>query len=203
MKMKIVVADDDPLSLAVLVTALKGSYEVVAAEDGHAALRAIREHAPDLVLLDVMMPELDGLEVCRRVRADPALADTPVIFVTAVDSEEGEQEGLELGAADYITKPVNLRIAKLRVRNQLAMRRQQKEIAAQNEELLRQKEELEETLGRVKRLEGILSICMFCKKIRTGDDAWQQLEGYISAHTDALFSHGLCPACYEEQTKLI
>jgi DNA-binding response OmpR family regulator len=201
--MKIVIADDDPLSLAVLVNALKGTYEVFAAEDGHGALRLIREHAPDLVLLDIMMPELDGLQVCRLVRADPALADTPIIFVTAVDSEEGEQEGLELGAADYITKPLNLRTAKLRVCNQLAMRRQQKEIAAQNEVLLRRKQELEETLGRVKRLEGFLSICMFCKKIRTDDDAWQQLERYISEHTDAVFSHGLCPACFEEQDKLV
>lgn len=197
--MNILIVDDDAVNVGVLAAALKGEYTVRTALDGYEAIRLMKEEAPDLVLLDVMMPELDGLQVCRMMRATPALADTPVIFVTALDSAEGEQAGLELGAVDYITKPVNLKLAKLRIRNQVELRRQMKVIAAQNELLTRQKGELEETLGRVRRLEGFISICMYCKRIRAEDNAWQQLERYISDHSDAIFSHGLCPDCLKQE----
>lgn len=201
-RMKVLVVDDDVVSLEMLVNALKGAHETRAAKDGREALRVVREWAPDLVLLDVMMPELDGLEVCRILRGDPAHADTPVMFVTAVDSSEGERSGLLLGAVDYITKPVDLRLMKLRVRNQLELRRQRQQIREQNELLQRQKAELEATLARVKRLEGVLSICMDCKKIRTENDAWQKLERYLGEHTDAVFSHGLCAECFDERMRI-
>lgn len=201
-RMKVLVVDDDDVSRDLLLNALKSAHETRAARDGREALRVAREWAPDLVLLDVMMPELDGLEVCRILRQDPALADTPVMFITAVDSSEGERRGLELGAVDYITKPFDLRLTRLRVHNQLELRRQRQQIREQNELLSRQKAELEATLARVKRLEGVLSICMDCKKIRAENDAWQQLERYLSEHTDAVFSHGLCAECFDERMRI-
>ena len=201
--MKILIVDDDPVNIGVLANALKDSYEICTAQDGYDAISLIKEQLPDLVLLDVMMPELDGLEVCRLIRSEGTFADMPIIFVTAVDSLEGEVRGLELGAVDYITKPVNISLMKLRVRNQLELRRHRNIVNEQNLLLTRQKQELEATLGRVKRLEGLISICMSCKKIRGENNAWQQVERYVSEHTDAVFSHGLCPECFEEQKKLL
>lgn len=198
-RMKVLIVDDDPVNVAVLASALKGLYDVETAADGPTALAALDVHTPDLVLLDVMMPEVDGLEVCRRIRAHPTLGDTPVIFITALDSLDAERAGLEVGAVDYLAKPINLRLAKLRIRNQLELRRQHNLIKQQNALLTEQKAALEATLARVKRLEGILSICMYCKKIRTEGETWQRLERYIGDHSDAKFSHGLCPTCEEEQ----
>ncbi len=200
--MIILVVDDDPVNRQLLVHALSGAYEVHAAEDGREALRLTKALSPDLVLLDIMMPDLDGLQVCRLLRADPATADTPVMFVTAVDSPDGERVGLELGAVDYLTKPIDLRLAKLRIKNQLERQHQHRLIAEQNARLAEQNRQLREALDRVKRLEGILSLCMYCKKVRTENDAWQRLESYVSQHTDARFSHGMCPECFAEQDKL-
>lgn len=200
--MKILIVDDDPVSLAMFAHALRDRYTVLTARNGFDAIELATEEAPDLVLLDVMMPELDGLQVCRLLRATPSTADIRVMFVTAVDSPQGEQLGLELGAVDYITKPVNLTLAKLRIHNQLELKRQGDRIEAQNRELLTQKAALETTLGRIKHLEGILAICMHCRKVRTEDNVWQLLEQYISEHTDALFSHGICPECLREHWSL-
>lgn len=201
--MKILIVDDESANIALLNNALKGSYEICSAQNGHDAIRLIKEQSPDLVLLDIMMPELDGLQVCRLIRADPALANTLVIFVTAVDSLESEAQGLELGAVDYITKPLNLKLAKLRIGNQIELKRQQKLIKEQNALLKRQNADLEAAFGRVKRLEGLLSICISCKKIRAEDKSWQQLERYLVEHSDVLFSHGLCPECFDQQNRLL
>jgi DNA-binding response OmpR family regulator len=197
--MRILIVDDDPVNIGVLAAALKDTYEISTARNGYDAIRLVKEESPDLVLLDIMMPELDGLQVCRLIRSEGAFADTPIIFVTAVDTIEGEMEGLQLGAVDYITKPVNLMLAKLRIRNQMEIRRQKNVISEQNGLLTRQNDELEARLARIKRLEGLITICMSCKKIRTESRAWQQLEQYIGEHSDAVFSHGLCPECFERE----
>lgn len=195
--MKILVVDDDPINGQLLEHALRDDYEVHVTQAPREVAELVRRLSPDVVLLDVMMPDLDGLAVCAMLRADPETADTPVIFVTAVDSSEGQRAGLELGAVDYITKPLDLRLVKLRVRNHLEARRQRDLARAHAVALERKTAELEATLGRIKRLEGILSICMYCKKVRT-EGAWQQLERYISEHSDAEFSHGMCPTCFDE-----
>lgn len=197
--MKIMIVDDEPLNIGVLTNALKSSYEICSAENGFDAISLIKEEQPDLVLLDIMMPELDGFEVCRIIRSDASFADTPIIFVTALDSQEGEAQGLELGAVDYITKPVNIELAKLRIHNQLELKHYRNVIREQNVQLTLRNEELEKTLARIKRLEGIITICSYCKKARTDDMTWQQVEQYVREHSDALFSHSICPDCLEEQ----
>lgn len=150
--MKILIVDDEPLNVDLLVNALQKDYEVLTAYSGFDAIDLIRDHLPDLVLLDVMMPEMDGFQVCRLMRAEGKHADIPVIFITAVDSVEGELEGLELGAVDYITKPVDLRLAKLRIRNQLELKRQRDLVREQNALLTRQQAALKEAEQRAQHL---------------------------------------------------
>ena len=199
--MKVLIVDDDPINIGVLAGALRDSYEILSAQNGFDAIGLIKEQSPDLVLLDVMMPDMDGFQVCRLLRAEGKFSDTPVIFVTALDSFEDEVQGLELGAVDYITKPVNIKLVRLRIRNQLELRQQRNLIEEQNAVLTQQKADLEATLGRIKRLEGMLSVCMTCKKIRAAGSDWQQFERYIGEHTDAVFSHGYCPECLEREMR--
>lgn len=120
---RILVVDDTPANLRILSDALRGEFELALAPSGARALEiALSEEPPDLVLLDIMMPEMDGYEVCRRLKADERTRDLPVIFVTAMAEAEDEAKGLELGAIDYLAKPVNPALVKARVRNHLALR---------------------------------------------------------------------------------
>ncbi|NKN34040.1 response regulator [Marichromatium bheemlicum] len=119
----ILLVDDSPENLVVLSELLQPEFRVRVATSGEKALRVVsRAPHPDLVLLDVMMPGMDGYAVFERLRADPLTADTPVIFVTAMDTEEAESRGLDVGAVDYIAKPVNPRILLARVRTQLELK---------------------------------------------------------------------------------
>lgn len=124
-KQRILVVDDIPANIKLICESLKDAYELVVAVDGPRALELARsEHPPDLVLLDVVMPGMDGHEVCKRLKQAPETRDIPVVFLTAKDQLEDEKHGLELGAVDYITKPVSLPILKVRVKNHLELKRQ-------------------------------------------------------------------------------
>jgi DNA-binding response OmpR family regulator len=118
----VLVVDDTEANIDILVETLGDDYEVSVALDGREALEMVAEERPGLILLDVMMPEMDGYEVCRRLKADEATQDIPVLFITALSEAEDEARGLGLGAIDYITKPFNPAIVKARVRNHLALR---------------------------------------------------------------------------------
>lgn len=129
----VLVVDDMPDNLTVLGELLQADYRVRAANSGVAALRlAASEPQPDLILLDVMMPGMDGLEVLRQLQANPALKHIPVLFVTAMDDTADEAHGLALGALDYITKPLRPAIVKARVRTQLELKRARDLLARQN-----------------------------------------------------------------------
>lgn len=199
----ILVVDDEPVNVQVITFALRAEYDILTALNGYDAISLVKEHKPDLILLDVMMPGLSGLEVCSVIKSAELFEDIPVIFLTAMDSTEGEAQGLELGATDYLTKPVNLDLLRLRVRNHIALKERTDLVKEQRDLLASQKQELEATLDRVKQLEGIIPICMYCKKIRNDQNSWQQLEQYISDHSEAMFSHGICPHCVEEQIEAI
>ena len=122
-KATILVVDDTPDNLALISTLLKDTYQVKVAVSGEKALRiAGGASPPDLILLDIMMPQMDGYEVCKRLQAHPATRGIPVIFVTARADEEDERVGLELGAVDYITKPISPSILMARVRTQLMLK---------------------------------------------------------------------------------
>ncbi len=119
----ILVVDDTPANLSLMTGLLRDEYKVKAAIDGEKALRIAQARpAPDLILLDIMMPGVDGHEVCRRLKADPATRDIPVIFLTARSGVEDEKLGLDLGAVDYITKPISPPIVMARVRNHLVLK---------------------------------------------------------------------------------
>ena len=195
-RFSILAVDDEPVNIQLMIAALKDEYDVITAQNGHDAISQLKEHQPDLILLDVMMPDITGFDVCKIIKTDERFADIPMIFLTALDSQESELQGLELGGIDYLTKPINYALLKLRVRNHIALKEQR-------DQLVRQKEELEAALARVKQLEGIIPICMYCKKIRDDQQSWQQLETYISNHSEAMFSHGACPDCVKEQMAII
>lgn len=123
-KPRLLVVDDQPVNIRVMYEIFGGDHEVLMATSGAAALEICRLQAPDLVLLDVSMPDLDGLEVCRQLKADAALKDIPVIFVTAGNTSEEETRGFAAGAVDFITKPVNPVVVRARVRTHLTLKSQ-------------------------------------------------------------------------------
>ncbi len=120
---RILIVDDEPSNLEILTEALEDDYDIMCATSGHDALEAAREELPDLILLDVMMPEMDGYQVCSALKADPVTASIPVIFLTGLTGIIEEAKGLEIGAADYISKPISIPIVRLRIGNHMKLTR--------------------------------------------------------------------------------
>ena len=158
-KQRILIADDQPVNI--LRVLLENDYELVNATSGPEALKYARtEKSPDLILLDILMPDMDGYEVCRKLKADKRTRDIPVIFTTAMSGEKDEAKGLDLGAVDYVTKPFNSAIVKARVRTHLKLKQygdhleelikdRTTELAKANEQL---QQEIVERLHREKAL---------------------------------------------------
>ena len=194
--MKVLVADDEAVTRLLLESTLRSwEYEVCAATDGAAALRIIEAGpCPDIALLDWVMPEIDGPEVCRTIRARPQTVPVYVILLTSRGGRQNIIQGLQAGADDYITKPFDH--DELRAR--LAVGRR---IVELQRSLAVRVQQLEDALARVKQLQGLVPICSYCKKIRDDRNYWQQLESYLSDHSEATFSHGICPDCYEKIVK--
>ena len=191
--MRILIAEDDAVSRSMLGGILqKWGYEVVVATNGAEAWQALQsENPPPLAILDWMMPEMDGLEVCRKVRQSPCTLQPYLILLTARVGKRDVVEGLEAGADDFMTKPFDR--DELRARLHVGER-----ILGLQNSLAGRVQELEAALTRVRQLQGLLPICSYCKKIRNDRNYWQQVESYISEHTEAVFSHGICPECFEK-----
>jgi PAS domain S-box-containing protein len=149
---RILAIDDTPANLLTLGAALEGDFEMQIAVSGPKGLELAAQSPPDLILLDVMMPGMDGFETCRRLKADPVLRPIPVIFVTALTESDAESTGLTLGAVDYITKPVNLGIAGQRIRNLLEREQLRKQVEAQRDHLQQLFDELAERESQLSRL---------------------------------------------------
>jgi phosphoserine phosphatase RsbU/P len=194
--MRVLVADDEATSRHLIQATLEGwGFEVLVAVDGWQALRVLQgSKGPEIAMLDWMMPEIDGLDVCRRMRATMPNAGTYIILVTARGGLENVVRGLEAGADDYITKPFDPR--ELRARLHVGVR-----IVQLQKALMERFQELEDALKRVKQLQGLLPICSYCKKIRNDRNYWEQVDAYITSHSEAQFSHGVCPDCYEMHLK--
>ena len=146
-KATILAVDDTPENLDVVKGILSDDYIVKAATSGAMALKIIDKQAPDLILLDIMMPDMDGYEVCRRLKADAATAGIPVIFLTAMEQTTDEAQGFALGAADYITKPVNPPILKARVGTHIALKRSMDELQAAYAIIKKHSERMEQELS--------------------------------------------------------
>jgi adenylate cyclase len=168
----ILIVDDTPANLALMVEVLKPEYRTRIAINGDIALQLVfGSEPPDLILLDIMMPGLDGYEVCQRIKARPETQDIPIIFVSAMGEVEDETRGLDLGGVDYVTKPVSPAIVKARIRTHLAVSRQARELAELNrtlEQRVAQGVQELERMGRLKRFFSPSVVDMLLSG--TGDD---------------------------------
>jgi len=190
--MRVLIADDEATSRRLIQATLGGwGFEVLVAVDGCEALRVLQgSQGPEIAMLDWMMPGIEGLDICRQVRATMPSAGTYIILVTARGGLENIVRGLEAGADDYITKPFDPR--ELRARLHVGVR-----VVQLQKALLERNRELEGALKRVKQLQGLLPICSYCKKVRNDRNYWEQVDAYVASHSEAQFSHGVCPDCYE------
>lgn len=188
--MKILIAEDDLTSRMMLELIIgRWSFEVVSVDDGRKAWEILQQdEAPPIAILDWEMPEIDGPELCRRVKLLGRDNPTHVILLTARDSTEDIVSGLEAGADDYVTKPFDLN--ELRARINVAIR-----LVKTQASLSQKLKELKEAFEHVKTLQGIIPICMHCHSIRSDKEAWHRLEAYIEQHSEAQFSHSICPQC--------
>jgi len=144
-KPKVLIVDDTPENIQVLMGTLKDQYAIVAAINGEKALKmAVADPQPDIILLDIMMPGMDGFEVCRRLKADPAMRDIPVIFLSALDDTGNKVKGFTVGAVDYISKPFQPEEVHVRVNTHLTLSQLKQSLAEKNRELQAYNERLEE-----------------------------------------------------------
>ncbi len=194
--MKIIIAEDDALSRRLLETYLvRWGHEVQSFDDGQQAFDAIREAGvPTLAILDWMMPSLDGPEICRRIRLDPTIAQPYLVLLTSKEGAQSTVEGLKAGADDYVTKPFDATVLHARVDVGVRVLELQNKLA-------RRVKELEEALANVKRLQGLLPICSYCKRVRNDGNYWQQVDMYLAENTEAKLSHGFCPDCFETHVR--
>ena len=187
---KVLVVDDNTANIDVMLTFLEmEGYEISIATSGEMALHVARHDQPDLILLDVMMPNMDGFETCRILKGDPKTEPIPIIFVTAKKETADIVQGFQSGGVDYISKPYRQEEVLSMVKTHLQLR----QLIKTQEQLI---DELNRALDEVKTLKGILPICSYCKKIRDKEGQWHQMEKFISDRSDSQFSHGICGDCF-------
>ena len=196
--MQVLIADDDRATAELLARTLeRWEFDVIVERDGASAWEVLRGPAsPSLAILDWMMPGLDGPEVCRLVRQEGARSNAYLILLTSRDSRTDLVIGLEAGADDYLVKPFDP--PELQARLHVGTR-----VLGLQERLADRVHELQSALSEVKQLNGLLPICAYCKRIRSDNNYWEQVDAYIAQHSDATFSHGICPACYDVISKEI
>jgi sigma-B regulation protein RsbU (phosphoserine phosphatase) len=194
---RILIAEDDRATARMLSSLIASwGFEVATVCDGRSALEAFdREAGPQLVLLDWMLPTIDGLEICRKIRASGKRAPTPyIILLTSRNGPTDLVAGLDAGADEYLVKPIDP--DELRARLNAGAR-----IISLQQVLEHKIRELEAALRNVRMLTGLLPICAYCKSIRDDSNYWHRVEEYVTEHTDAQFSHGICPKCLSKVEK--
>lgn len=190
---KILIAEDHYVSRHLLERNLSNwGFNVVCAEDGEAAFAILNgEDAPPIAILDWMMPKMDGVEVCQRVRARKDKPYVYLLLLTAKSQKEEVAAGLDAGADDYVIKPFDP--DELRARLKVGQR-----VVNLERTLAKKIADLESALADVRKLKELLPICMYCKSIRDDKDYWHQIEEYLHSETGADFTHGVCPKCLEQ-----
>ena len=196
-QVKVLIAEDNFLVGEMIqgVAEDAGCVVVGRATDGRQAVEMTTELHPDVVLMDIRMPDLDGIEAAEIIQIR---CPTPVVILTAYDTPEMVKAAGAAGVGAFLAKPPKARelgqaivIAKARFGDLLSLRRT-------NDALQRRTKELEEALAKIKTLRGLIPICASCKKIRSDKGFWQQLEDYLTEHSEADFTHGICPECLEQ-----
>ena len=188
--MKLLIAEDDPLYRVLYSRLLASEYEIVMASDGIEALHILEaDRGVRLAVIDWLMPRMTGAELCRQVRAIPGMESLYLLIATAKQELGDIVEGFVAGASDYIRKPFCSEelIARLRVGRRVGELQQALELRVA---------QLQEALDNVTMLQGLLPICSYCKRIRDDHNYWEQIDTYVSNHSQAIFSHGVCPECY-------
>lgn len=208
----IFIVDDVPENIYVLSNFLDGyGFEIQVANNVELFLKEISLVKPDIVLLDILMPDIDGFEACRLLKERDEYRDIPIIFMSALSSTDEKVKGLTLGAADYITKPINHVELLARVNVHLALKASKDIIAEKNIQLLEKNENLEKlnskltrSLNEITALKSLLPICSSCKKIHqkntdpTIQKSWINFERYLTDKYNANFTHGICPDCIKK-----
>ena len=237
---KILIVDDEESVRNRLSSFLnKEGYQAYTAENGLVGLEIIEREKPDIALVDIKMPGIDGIETLKKIKKNNA--KTEVIIITGYGRTQTAIEALQHGAFGYLKKPLDLdeleielaralekqetareldehvkRLETLVIEKNLEIKHRiqiEDELSISNEKLerelrerklaekalLKEKENLKEALSEIKTLKGIIPICSYCKQIRNDKGAWDIMEAYITEHTDAEFSHGVCPDCYKKQ----
>jgi DNA-binding response OmpR family regulator len=192
--MRILIADDEAVSrFALEDTLAEWGYEVVGVDDGAAAWQVLqRPDAPELAILDWEMPGFSGPELCRKVRDAASVRSPYLMLLTHRSGTSNIVAGLKSGANDYLSKPFQEEELAARLDIAAKMMELQQRLADRVAELERER-------AQVKTLRGLLPICGWCKKIRSDGDYWERLEEYLGAHTEASFTHSMCPACFERE----
>ena len=205
--MSILLVDDSAENLLLLQSILQtGGYkDLLTAESAEQAFKHLGMDSSggdgtnvDLILLDIQMPDINGIETCRRIKEVERFRDIPIIMVTAMAQREKLQLAFAAGAMDYINKPVNKIELRTRVGSALKLKQEMDSRKAREQELKKRTQELEQALREVKVLRGFIPICASCKKIRNDRGYWQLVEAYIREHSEAEFSHGICPDCIKK-----
>jgi len=188
-----IVEDEALIAMELADRLARLGYKVAGrATRGDQAIEALATSSPDLILMDIRLAgNLSGIETAARLRETQ---DTPVVFLTAYSDADTLRKAGQTQPFGFLVKPIDER--ELHATLQMALYK-----SAAEKQLREANRQLQEALDSVKRLKGLIPICMSCKKIRDPKDYWHQLEEYITEHTDATFSHGLCPHCFEEQMK--
>jgi DNA-binding response OmpR family regulator len=178
-KSLILMVDDNPENLRLLGGILEQQgYATAFAINGEEALHFVLTEKPDLILLDVMMPGDDGYAVCRKLKERTYTKMIPVIFLTARTESVDIVKGFDAGGVDYVTKPFGSAELLARIKTHLELKRAREEI---------------------KTLRGLLPTCAWCRRIRNEAGEWEAIEKYVQEHTEADFSHGMCPDCLAEK----
>ncbi len=230
-KTRILIVEDSPTQMEELKYILeKKGYMVDAASNGKEAMVYLEGKIPTIIISDVMMPEMDGYQLCRKIKSDDKLKIIPVLLLTTLSDPDDVVKGLDCGADNFVTKPYEENVLLSRIEYILLNYEVRKsnptdigieimfggkkqyitssriqildmlistyETAVQkNRELEQANRELREANEKIQTLSGLIPICSVCKKIRDDEGYWNQLEHYLSQHSQATFSHGYCPTC--------
>ncbi len=174
----IYVIDDKLENIKILGNLLaENRYEPMVFLSAQAALKSIKKIKPELILLDIMMPKMDGYEMCKILKAEDSSKDIPVIFLTGKTDTDDLVKGFNVGAVDYVKKPFESAELLARIKTHIGFKQARE---------------------KIKILNGLLPICSSCKKIRNDEGYWNQIEGYIQKHSEAKFSHSICPECSDK-----
>lgn len=193
----ILIVDDSPTDLQYLERVLRDERRrLVTASSGEEALAHLLEHDFALVLLDVQLPDIDGYEVAERIRSRQNTRRIPIIFITATSLEASHIfKGYDSGAVDYLFKPVEPHLLRGKADVFCQLHAQHATIEAQLKEISAKNEALNKQIEEIKVLRGLVPICALCKNVRDDSGHWATIESYIKEHSEAEFSHSICPEC--------